>query len=199
LLHSVVYTRGGGSMGDFLSEGELQSIKAYRIIGQGRRQDAVEGSEVDSTIDKTNCRELTTFAAIFTLIGWVFGVMLAAGARCVHSDGGELCGVGGYSGGVAMLVFGGLGPFVLAATWISLIPGVGGGFDRVTHRGIAMILVLALIVMVGAGSACVHSHGESELCGPGGEGGGIAMVVLGLLPLMPALRLCNSKQHPLFY
>jgi hypothetical protein len=41
-------------------------------------------------------------------------------------------------------------------------------------------VVMAGFIMVTAGSICVHSHGKSELCGPGGEGGGIAMVVLGI-------------------
>jgi hypothetical protein len=95
LLHSTFYSRGDVLGFYFLeSNGELQSIKAHRIIGEGRRHDFIEDSKVDSTLDKTSWI-FTMVAAILTLIGWVFGVMLAAGARCVHSGGEELCGVGG--------------------------------------------------------------------------------------------------------
>jgi hypothetical protein len=186
LLHSRFYSAYTGEVRvTSLSEGEPQSIKAHRVVGEGRRHDAIEDSEVDSTAEGTlDWRGFTMFAAIVTLIGWVSGVMLAAGARCVHSGGEELCGVGGYSGGVAMLVFGGLGPFALAAAWVSSILGMERGIEWMGSRIIGMSIALPLIVMAGAGSACVHSHGEIELCGPGGEGGGIAMVVLGSVMLM---------------
>jgi hypothetical protein len=162
LLHSDFYSKNRRlSQNNVLVEGETQSIKAYRIVGQGKRHDFIEDSEVDSTTDETLIELLsinlvssfvelsvlsmfafTMFAAIFTLIGWVSGVMLAAGARCVHSGGEELCGVGGYSGGVAMLVFGGLGPFVLAAAWLSSIRG------RIINDYIGMVILLIIVLVV---------------------------------------------------
>jgi hypothetical protein len=193
LLHSVIL--GSSWRQQFLIEGELQSIKAHRIVREGKRSDAIEDLEVESTTlelsTMSSCLQRWCTSIIsLTLIGWVSGVLLAAGARCVYSDGEELCGVGGYSGGVAMLVFGGLGPFSLAAAWgiLTLYQ------DHVRAILIVKVIpilniVLPLVVMIGAGSACVHSHGESQFCGPGGEGGGIAMVVLGLLGLLPSLAL----------
>jgi hypothetical protein len=185
LLHSIPYSRGDDSI---LVEGELQSIKAHRIIGEGKRHDFIEDSEVDSTMDKMICIKLTMFAAIATVIGWVFGVMLAAGARCVHRGGDALCGVGGYSGGVAMLVFGGLGSFVLAAAWIISIR------SEKYEWSVAMSIVLALIVMIGAGSACVHSHGTHGVCGSAGEGGGVLMIVIGTIWLCTFLIILKDYE-----
>jgi parallel beta-helix repeat protein len=108
--------------------------------------------------------------AILTFYGWVSGVMLAAGARCVHS--GELCGAGGYSGGVAMLLFGGFGPVVLVFGWI------GGELGFIA--GLFIYTTTMCVFMVVAGSVCIHSGGESPLCGPGGEVGGIIMLLAGL-------------------
>jgi hypothetical protein len=48
-----------------------------------------------------------------------------------------------------------------------------------------ILLVMMWLFMIGAGSACIHSGGESPLCGPGGEGGGIAMVVIGAFLAIP--------------
>jgi hypothetical protein len=64
--------------------------------------------------------------------------------------------------------------------------------------GIVFLLeVMACFIMVTAGSICVHSHGESELCGPGGEGGGIAMAVLGLV-LLSSL-VCIARRFPIVH
>jgi hypothetical protein len=50
-----------------------------------------------------------------------------------------------------------------------------------------MYLVMMCLFMIGAGSACIHSGGESPLCGLGGEGGGIAMVVIGAFVAIAAI------------
>jgi hypothetical protein len=205
LLHTWLHSQSGQP--ESVNEGELQSIKAHRIIGEGKRRDDIEDSEVDSTT-KINWIWFAILAAILTLIGWVSGVMLAAGARCVHSGGEELCGVGGYSGGVAMLVLGGLGPFFLAAAWVSVIRGprhlyvsvfrsefLGvelSAFDRI----IVMIILLPLIVMIGAGSACVHSHGTHGVCGSAGEGGGVLMIVIGTIWLCTVLLAVRILKAP---
>jgi hypothetical protein len=174
-FHSSLFLAGDALF--FLRDGEAQSVKAHWIVGGGYRRDAVEDTTANTGIGIDSVG-LLLFVLLPTAIGWVSGVMLAAGARCVHS--GELCGpifFVGSSGGVAMLLFGGLGPSVLVFSWVA-----SGIFGRKTgHIGLLMYLVMMWLFMIVAGSACIHSGGESPLCGPGGEGGGIVMVVIGVL------------------
>jgi hypothetical protein len=123
-------------------------------------------------------------------IEWIIGmsivlpliVMVGAGSACVHSHGTHrVCGSAGEGGGVLMIMIGTiwLCTFLLAVRYDKDDDPAG----TLVSKFFLASIVMAGLIMVTAGSICIHSHGESELCGPGGEGGGIAMVVLGLVLL----------------
>jgi hypothetical protein len=115
---------------------------------------------------------------ILLIIVLVLIVMVGAGSVCVHSHGTHrVCGSAGEAGGVLMILIGTIWICIFLLAVRLIVVGVTDNEMSITV--LLPSAVMAGFIMVTAGSICMYSHGESEVCGPGGEGGGIAMVVLG--------------------
>jgi hypothetical protein len=123
-----------------------------------------------------------------TAIGgsFVVGELLATlGAVCVDSGGAQMCGAGGYDGGVAMAVIGGL---MLAAAIIGFMTlllwseqaanAMHALFGGAAAFVVPLVMSVAPPLMLSFGATCVT---HERHCGVGGNGGGVSMIVLGAL------------------
>jgi hypothetical protein len=122
-------------------------------------------------------------------------ILAALGMICVDSRGEDLCGAGGYDGGVAMLAFAGGGLLLAAglALYMSLYRTDVAVAKVLSSVGVWVVCALPALLVV-MGSLCLDS---GHHCGAAGRDGGGTMTVLGVFATIGgALTICSQQTSP---
>jgi hypothetical protein len=188
---------------DFKAAKQAEAKRSKERNGSPEEMDHVGGKELRRVMtmdDKQQIHEDMSNNIISITIMYVSSEFLAVfGALCVHSDGErhDMCGDGGYEGGLAMLVF-----FMIAActaVYLTLhLLGSGSGqrghelsanlaeytgpinvlLYKLATNGLFIAFVGGPLVMLYCGAICVK---WDDYCGAGDTEGGVAMLVIGVI------------------